>query len=103
MRSVIKTKQINIRLSDKDYKQFQELTKANKTTMSAYLVSCIREKKIPDESRKELRELRNQLLKIGTNLNQLTRLANTQGIIIGDLDQTLKEVTDIVGKINELI
>ncbi|MBQ6100501.1 MAG: plasmid mobilization relaxosome protein MobC, partial [Methanobrevibacter sp.] len=59
--------------------------------------------KIPDESRKELRDLRNQLLKIGTNLNQLTRLANTQGIIIGDLDQTLKEVTDTVGKINDLI
>lgn len=103
MRSVIKTKQINIRLSPKDYNQFQELTKANKTTMSGYLVSCIREKKIPDESRKELRDLRNQLLKIGTNLNQLTRLANTQGIIIGDLDQTLKEVTDTVGKINDLI
>ena len=103
MRSVTKNKQINIRLSDKDYKQFQELTRANKTTMSGYVTSCIREKKVPDESRKELRELRNQLLKIGTNLNQLARLANTQGIIIGDLDQTLKDVTDTVGKINELI
>ena len=103
MRSNIKNKSLHIRISDKDYKQFQELTKASGTTMSGYVISCIREKKVPDEARKELRDLRNQLLKIGTNLNQLTRLANTQGIIIGDLDQTLKDVTETVGKINELI
>lgn len=103
MKSSTKSKQINIRLSEKDYVHFQDLAKTNNTTMSGYVVSCIREKKVPDEARKELRELRNQLLKIGTNLNQLTRLANTQGIIIGDLDQTLKNVNETVNKVNELI
>lgn len=103
MRSDVKTKQVNIRLSEKDYKHFQELAKANNTTMSGYVLGCIREKKIPDESRKELRELTHQLYKIGTNLNQLTRLANTTGIIVKDLDQTLAELNDAVHSINELI
>lgn len=103
MRSDNKTKRVYIRMSEKDYKQFHDLAAENNTNMSAYVISCIREKKIPDESRKELRDLRNQLLKIGTNLNQLTRLANSQGIIVGELDQVLNNVNDAVGKINELI
>lgn len=104
MRSNIKNKQINIRLSEKDYSLFKELVKDNDISgMSAYVVSCIREKKIPDTARKELRELRNQLYKVGTNLNQIARLANTEGIFVKDLDQVLKEVNDTVHKINELI
>lgn len=103
MRSEIKNKNLHIRISSRDYERFQELVDANNMNMSEYIIGCIREKKIPDESRKEIRELRNQLLKIGTNLNQLARLANTQGIIVGDLDQVLKDVNDTVKKINELI
>ncbi|MBE7072614.1 MAG: MobC family plasmid mobilization relaxosome protein [Ruminococcaceae bacterium] len=104
MKSLSKNKRIYVRITEKDYKQLQELIKdSDIPSMSAYVISCIREKKIPDTARKELRELRNQLYKVGTNLNQIARLANTEGIFVKDLDQVLKEVNDTVHKINELI
>lgn len=104
MKSLSKNKRIYVRITEKDYKQLQELIKdSDIPSMSAYVISCIREKKIPDTARKELRELRNQLYKVGTNLNQIARLANTEGIFVKDLDQVLKEVNDTVNKINELI
>ena len=104
MRSLSKNKRIYVRISEKDYKQLQDLIKnSDIPNMSAYVISCIREKKIPDVARKELRELRNQLYKVGTNLNQIARLANTQGIFVKDLDDVLQNVKETVNKINELI
>lgn len=104
MSSATKNKRIYIRLTEKDYDLLRKIVEDNGfQTMSAYVLGCIHEKKVPDIDRKALRELTHQLYKTGTNLNQLTRLANTQGIIVKELDDVLQEVKDTVNRINELI
>lgn len=111
MESESKSKRLYIRLSNKEFNKLQELAKrSGKASMSAYVLECSlknkpanEELKLQGEAKKDVRELTHQLYKIGTNLNQLTRLANTEGIIVKDLDQVLNELTDTVKKINELL
>lgn len=111
MESESKTKQLHLRITAKEYSKLQELAKrSGKASMSAYVLECSlknkpsnEELKLQGEARKDVRDLTHQLYKIGTNLNQLTRLANTEGIIVKDLDQVLNELTETVKKINELL
>ena len=71
--------QMNVRLSKEDYeKLLAAKEESGCATLSEYVMwACVRNGKVKSfPPRKELRELRAELVKEGTNLNQIAKAAN---------------------------
>lgn len=71
--------QMNVRLSREDYeKLLAAKEESGCATLSEYVMwACVRSGKVKNfPPRKELRELRAELVKEGTNLNQIAKAAN---------------------------
>jgi len=68
--------------SEEESRAIEERAKAEKMTVSAYLRDAAlhrNEPKLPGEAMELLREIAQNELRIGTNINQIARLANTEG------------------------
>lgn len=70
-----------------------------------YLLHVAKDQKVvrfPDNFGKDLKKLNTQLLKIGTNLNQLTKLANMGVLTSVNVDDLKSVYFDTLEKLNEI-
>lgn len=96
-----RNKQVNIRMTEKEYQAIKKKADASRRTLSSYMINASLDKHIIDE----LKEFVYQLSKIGGNLNQLTILCH-QGKIanpdIGEVKETIKEIYSLLLELNDL-
>jgi len=90
-----RTKKVTIRLTPEELERLRELAYGSYRLMADYCRDCIFGREITvvpgfDEAAEQLR-------RIGTNLNQLTRLANLREISVVDLGETKAEIAKIYG------
>ncbi len=88
-----RTEKVTIRLTPDELVRLRELSYGSYRLMADYCRDCIFGREITvipgfDEAAEQLR-------RIGTNLNQLTRLANLREISVVDLDKTRAEIAKI--------
>lgn len=95
-----KSKQINFRVTEKQYTQIQKLAVKSNLTLSTYLITCALDKDIIiiNDLEKTCAELR----KIGNNINQITKLYNQGYITTHNFESTNKEIHDIWQQLNSL-
>lgn len=99
--------QMNVRLSREDYeKLLAAKEESGCATLSEYVMwACVRSGKAKSfPPRKELRELRSELVKEGTNLNQIAKAANK---ISEDLshkreDNSSQDILEVLAKVSWL-
>ncbi|MBD7913474.1 plasmid mobilization protein [Clostridium cibarium] len=100
-------KQINFRLSESEFEQFQKNFQKSKLTQSEYLRKCILEKDIFVID--DMKELVLELKRLGNNLNQITKKVNTGEVknidelssMKTELDYVWREVLHALKKVNE--
>lgn len=100
-------KQINFRLSESEFEQFQKNVQKSKLTQSEYLRKCILEKNIYVID--DMKELVLELKRLGNNLNQITKKVNTGEVknidelssMKTELDYIWREVLHALKKVNE--
>lgn len=95
-----KNRQINFRVSDREYEQIHKKARQSKLDVSNYLLNCALGKEIVIVT--GLNEFHTELHRIGVNLNQLTKLANENKISCPNLDEMIKEVHGIWQLLNSL-
>ena len=88
-----RTEKVTIRLTPDELSRLQELSYGSCRLMAEYCRDCIFGREITvipgfDEAAEQLR-------RIGTNLNQFTRLANLREISVVDLGETKAEIAKI--------
>lgn len=88
-----RTEKVTIRLTLEELEHLRELSYGSCRLMADYCRDCIFGREITvvpgfDEAAEQLR-------RIGTNLNQLTRLANLREISVVDLGETRAEIAKI--------
>ena len=88
-----RTEKVTIRLTPDELSRLRELSYGSYRLMADYCRDCIFGREITvipgfDEAAEQLR-------RIGTNLNQLTRLANLREISVVDLTETKAEIAKI--------
>ena len=88
-----RTEKVTIRLTPDELQHLRELSYGSYRLMADYCRDCIFGREITvipgfDEAAEQLR-------RIGTNLNQLTRLANLREISVVDLGETKAEIAKI--------
>lgn len=97
--------QVKVYLDDKEKAKLEKLITRSKITKSEYIRKSILEKEIIVVE--DIKELVKQLKAVGNNLNQLTKIANTEKQfqeiepIKADLDQVWKEVINALKKVNK--
>lgn len=99
--------QMNVRLSREDYeKLLAAKEESGCATLSEYVMwACVKSGKAKSfPPRKELRELRSELVKEGTNLNQIAKAANK---ISEDLshkreDNSSQDILEVLAKVSWL-
>lgn len=102
-----RSKQLNFRLSEKEFDEFQVNIEKSKLKQSDYLRKCILQKDIIVID--EVKDLVMELKRIGNNLNQLTRTVNSGEIksieelteVKKELDKVWSEVIGALKKVNE--
>ena len=88
-----RTEKVTIRLTPNELEQLRALSYGSYRLMADYCRDCIFGREITvipgfDEAAEQLR-------RIGTNLNQLTRLANLRELSVVDLGETRAEIAKI--------
>lgn len=97
--------QVKVYLDDKEKAKLEKLITRSKLTQSEYIRKSLLEKEIIVVD--DIKELVKQLKAVGNNLNQLTKIANTERQlqelepIKSDLDQVWKEVINALKKVNK--
>lgn len=97
--------QVKVYLDDKEKAKLEKLITRSKLTKSEYIRKSILEKEIIVVD--DIKELVKQLKAVGNNLNQLTKIANTERQfqelepIKSDLNQVWKEVINALKKVNK--
>lgn len=82
---MLRTQQINIRLTKNEYAQILELSKGSELSPANWIRKYIFSKRFPKAKMAPITiDTFNELNKIGVNLNQLTRLANS-GRLTGNI------------------
>lgn len=81
---------IGINVTERQHRYIKEKAQDANLTMTDFILRCCYDK--PILATNELKEVRRQLYGIGTNLNQLTTLANMGRIGAVHLDKTLAEL-----------
>lgn len=99
--------QMNVRLSREDYeKLLAAKEESGCATLSEYVMwACVRSGKVKSfPPRKELRELRAELVKEGTNLNQITKAANKISENLGHKreDNSSQDILEVLAKVSWL-
>ena len=95
-----KDKIITIRVSEKEKKRLIEKSEVAKLSLSEYLIKQGLDKEIVIVD--GLNEVVSELRRIGNNINQLTRLANSGIITCVELDNAKKELQKIWQSLNLL-
>ncbi len=88
-----KSKQINFRVTEKQYTQIQKLATKSNLTLSSFLINSALKKEIIIIN--DLDTMCTELRKIGNNLNQIAKLYNQGYITAYDFESTNKEIHDI--------
>lgn len=95
-----KFKRIVFRVDDEEYEKFlQNVSKAD-TTKSAFLRDLINGVTIKEKPDREFYETMKQMIRIGNNLNQLTKKANSLNFI--DINEYKKQSQDWNNFMNEV-
>ena len=95
-----KDKKINIRLSEKEKNIIEVKAKKLNMTITKFIISsCLKDKIVIVN---ELDKVGTELRRIGNNINQLTRLANSRIITCVDLEGTKKELQKLWQSLNLL-
>ena len=96
--------QVKVYLDDKEKAKLEKLITRSKLTQSEYIRKALLDKEIIVVE--DIKELVKQLKAVGNNLNQLTKIANTERQfqeiepIKAELDQIWKEVIKALKKVN---
>lgn len=97
-----RNRQVNIRMTEKEYQAIKKKSDASKRTFSSYIINASLNKNIVVIN--ELKAFIHQLSKVGTNLNQLTMLSHQGKITCIDITETKESIKDIYSvllKIND--
>jgi hypothetical protein len=95
-----KTKQINFRVSEKDYTSINKKCAASGLNMSNYILRYALKKEIV--ILEGFKDFYTELHRIGVNLNQLTKLCNEGQISSVSLDAMKEEVNRVWQSLNSL-
>lgn len=99
-----RTKQIPIRVSEKELETIER--KADKCGLSreAYLRECALDVPLKEQPSDDMKEVISQLRRIGVNIHQVAVKANTLGLIDAPLyRRNYTELQSVIGKIMEMI
>lgn len=88
-----RNKQVNIRMTEKEYLEIKKKANLGKKTFSNFMISGALDKNVVVIN--EVRQFVRQLSKIGNNLNQLTVLCHQGKIKCLDLKETKTSITGI--------
>lgn len=99
--------QMNVRLSKEDYEKLLiAKEESGCSTLSEYVMwACVRNGKAKSfPPRKELRELRAELVKEGTNLNQIAKAANkiSENLSHKREDDSSQDILEVLAKVSWL-
>lgn len=101
----IKTERMEIRLTPLEKEKLSAKAAEARMNMSQYLLALSEQKKIIVAD--ELPELCRQIIKIGTNVNQIAMVANTYKTVsnkqIDIVNQNLIEIQNLLGKLIDTI
>lgn len=102
-----KTKEFHVRVTPEDYeKLLAAKEESGCATLSEYVMwACVRNGKIKNfPPRKELRELRAELVKEGTNLNQIAKAANkiSENLSHKREDNSSQDILEVLAKVSWL-
>lgn len=102
-----KDARFNVRLSSEDYeKLLVAKEESGCATLSEYVMwACLRSGKVKNfPPRKELRELRAELVKEGTNLNQIAKAANkiSENLSHKREDDSSQDILEVLAKVSWL-
>ncbi len=95
-----KEKLVQVKFTKSGFKTLNERADKLNITISEYVRRATLHKRIFDFT--FIRELTMELRKIGTNLNQLTHLANMEKIRVVNLKETKDEIAGIYGELRKL-
>lgn len=95
----LRSKQLNIRLSEEEIKRIEKLVAKSKLSQSDYLRNCCLDKDIIVIE--GLKEVHTELHKIGINLNQIAKAVNEGEI--KDCSRELNELQKELGEIWRLL
>jgi hypothetical protein len=102
-----KTKEFHVRVTPEDYeKLLAAKEESGCATLSEYVMwACVRNGKVKSfPPRKELRELRAELVKEGTNLNQIAKAANkiSENLSHKREDNSSQDILEVLAKVSWL-
>lgn len=86
-------KQVNIRMTEKEYQQIKKKADRVKLNMSAYIIKAACDKRITIID--DFGPFHTQLTRVGNNLNQLTILCHQGKITSPNLEEVRKLLSDI--------
>ena len=96
------TARLKLRLTEDEKKMFQEKAAAANMNMSEYVRALVERKKIVVAP--ELPELLRQIIKIGTNVNQILLVNQTYGNASDAVtDEVKKNLSAITDKVSDLV
>ena len=101
MKKENKRKHFNFRVNEKEYNKIKSKREKSKLNTSEYLLKTAMDKEIVVIN--GLEEVITQLRKIGSNINQLTKLSNQGSITNVDLENVKEELKNIWQLLNLLI
>ena len=100
-----RNRSVTIRMNDSEYSDFKNKIKESGLTEQAYVIDAIRRAKVTSNDEivvlknisKAFSEYVKQIRGIATNINQMSRVANSQGFLPGrnTLNQLSKDISDI--------
>ncbi len=96
-----KSKQINFRVSEKEYLQIQNKAIKSNLSISSFLTKSALDKDIVVIN--ELDTMCNELRRIGNNINQIAKLYNQGYISTYNFENINKEISEIWQQLNLLI
>lgn len=100
--SRIKTERLELRLTAKQKEKLVELSKQSRMNMTEYIIAVSEQKKIVVAD--GIPELLKQIIKIGTNVNQITMIANSnQSVSSNQIDIVNNNLLKIQNLISDLI
>lgn len=91
-----RTHRITIRLTDKEWNELNSKVAKTNMKLSAYCRSVISGAEIKETPPADFPYLIREVRRVGTNVNQLAKIANTTGENVSELNQLYSEVRDVI-------
>lgn len=99
MKNRVRNERLEIRLTEKERDLFEEkMRKANCKTMSHFIRKCVLEKEINVVDLDPFRDLQWEISKVGNNINQIAKVANTNAVIYKNDIKKMQEDLDNLSK-----